>query len=104
MKAITLLAMMGLLAATTAEAKIVHDGKTDTPVTASGGVAVSSAGARTALRCWLQGRRIVDEYDPFLRSFMLAGEPGTLVLRHPNGRETVLSSFGVLPSACFMRD
>ncbi|HLN26046.1 MAG TPA: hypothetical protein VK558_18910 [Patescibacteria group bacterium] len=104
MKAILLLAVMMTLAVSAAEAKIVHDGKGEAPVAASGGVAVSAAHARSSLRCWLQGRRIIDAYDPFLRSFMASGEPGTLVVRYPNGREAVLSSVGVLPSACFMRD
>lgn len=99
-KAAPLLVLLATLAGiATAHAGIVGKGQDDPPATAVGGLALPPAGSRPHLQCWLEGRLIADETDPFVVS--LTERPMTLVIRQADGRRSVVTIAGRLPSECF---
>jgi len=79
--------------------KIERHGETVPSASRPGGIKLSGTPSRQA--CWLDGRPIFDETDPFLMSFGLSGQPGMIVTQAPDGSRRQTAVTGRLPSACF---
>jgi hypothetical protein len=95
----SLILLSSLTVAMPALAKIDRHAETASPITQPGGIRLSQAQSRQL--CWLDGRQILDETDPFLMSFGLSGQPGIVVLQAPDGSRRTTTAVRRVPTACF---
>lgn len=83
------------------EAHIVVGPDRDPGAAASGGLAVPPTDRPRASQCWLDGRMILEDSDPFLTQFGLSGQLGTVILGDADGHRTIVTMVHHLPPACF---